>query len=198
MRLYFLFFFYLFFVNLFAQDVIVKTNGERLQVTDIQYTDSTISFRYYAAPNGNYFLLNLREVVEVRYSDGRVAVFDARNSNKPNNNENANLFGGDMYQKAIRDASIFYHGYVTPMILTGVSAAACGPVCGLVPAFFTTKTPPKSHNLGYPNPELMNNRPYVDAYISRSWQIKRNKVWLGYGIGVGISLAGTFLFYSLK
>lgn len=181
----------LFASKAFAQDVIVKTNGERLQVTEIQLADSTISFRYYATPNGNYFLIHFREIAEIQYSDGRIEVFGNRKPDKSPTTSNSD----DMYHKAVQDADLFYRNYTTPMVLTSVSAAACSPVCGLIPAFFITKTPPKRFNLGYPNPELMNDRTYADAYVSRSWQIKRNKVWLGYGIGVGVSLAGTFLYY---
>jgi hypothetical protein len=82
----------------------------------------------------------------------------------------------DFAEMGYYDAKNNYKKYKTASIVTFV-VSLYSPIIGLVPAFVCSAQAPEYQNLGIPNPSLMSNNDYKNAYIRKAKKIKQQKVW---------------------
>lgn len=87
------------------------------------------------------------------------------------------------FEKGVLDAKFFYSKYSKPAGATLVTSILTGPL-GLIPAFACSASPPKTHNLGFPEVTLIRNTNYYAGYTETAFGIKKKKVWRNFTIGV--------------
>jgi hypothetical protein len=173
-----------------SQDLITKKSGEDIKSKVLEVTTSEIKFKKSDNLDGPIFSLLKTEVLLIRYENGTKDVFNEINSI---DKVSVNL---DMSSKGTEDALKFYSGKNSGGGWTGVVSALYTPIFGLIPAISCASSEPGNRNLNYPDPELMKNFQYNQAYKKEAHRIKKNKVWKGYGIGSGIFLVVVALLTS--
>jgi len=63
-----------FSVNLFAQDTIIKQNGEQIKCKVEELTETAVKYRKFEKPDGPIYNINKTEVVVINYEDGTTEV----------------------------------------------------------------------------------------------------------------------------
>ena len=164
-----------------AQDIIIKKNGDEIRSKVLKIGTADIQYKSYDNQDGPVHSLGKAEVFMIKYENGTKDVFtaDEEGAIKPEDN-------ATMTKKGEADAIKYYKAYRNAKTFTGLTAAVYSPIYGLIPAVACSSTQPASNRLYAPNPSLMNNPAYRQAYTDKAFQIKRNKTWEGYGIGSGI------------
>ncbi|MCF8234361.1 MAG: hypothetical protein K9J33_06050 [Bacteroidales bacterium] len=89
----------------------------------------------------------------------------------------------NMCVRGMNDATFLYRGKNSGAGWTAITALVTGPVFGLIPAISCASTPPKRHNLGITNYNLISNPAYFNCYQDEAHRKKRNKVWGHYVLG---------------
>ena len=85
------------------------------------------------------------------------------------------------------DAKLYYRGYRGAQMGTFFASLFGGPI-GLIPAIACSrKAPTKNlYNKKHPDPNLFQNEWYAAAYKQKAHKMKKVKVWVMFGIGIGI------------
>jgi len=169
----------------FSQVVITTKSGESIQAKVIEVGPAQIKYKKFDNPDGPlYWILN-SSVLMVKYQNGTVEVFKVEKAATDSvirvpSTEN-------MYSKGVLDATKYYRGYKGAGTGTLI-ASLVSPLGGLIPAIACSSTSPRDRNLNYPNPVLMKDSDYFLGYTQRAKKIKQGKVWLNWGIGLGVNL----------
>ena len=103
-------------------------------------------------------------------------------------------FQDDDCSRGRADAAIRYTGTSAmwgSLCLTG----GCNPLFGVI-LVLTTKDKIKDNQLNLADATLLNNTDYINCYRTTALDIKKKKLWTGFGIGTGIY--AIFLIYSLS
>jgi hypothetical protein len=129
----------------------------------------------------------------VKYENGTVDVFQIE---KKNADSSAVVsLTENLFMKGQVDATKYYTKYKgagTGTLITSLVS----PLIGLIPAIACSSTQPREINLGYPNPALMKNPDYYLGYTQKAKKIKQGKVWLNWGIALGVNLVAELLLIS--
>ena len=96
---------------------------------------------------------------------------------------NTEIISDSSFEKGVLDARIFYSKHSKPAGATLATSILTGPL-GLIPALACSATPPKTHNLGFPEVTLIRNTNYYAGYTQTAFGIKKKKVWKNFTIGV--------------
>ena len=174
----------------YSQDIITKKNGEDIKSKVLEITPTEIKYKKFETPDGATYTIYKNEVLMIRYQDGTKDMFS--NQYRSEQNTNTTYATGDMRLQGSQDAKEYYKHHRVASGWT-FAAAFIFPITGLIPAIACSSTPPKDINLDCPHPELLRNMEYHQAYVERAHRIKRNKTWLGYGLGV----VGAVVLYSI-
>ena len=89
-----------------------------------------------------------------------------------------------MYNKGVRDAEYYYHGYKPGASGTYWTTVAAGPGPGLIPAFIISSHPPDEKKLGFPDSLLMKDPDYYRGYTKHAREKKVQRIWKSYTAGV--------------
>ncbi|ERM82055.1 hypothetical protein P872_08740 [Rhodonellum psychrophilum GCM71 = DSM 17998] len=170
-------------IQVHAQDVLTKKNGEDIIVKVLEIGQTEIKYKMFNNTEGPTFSILKSDVVMVQYENGTRSIF--ANENQSSHSE---VKSGDLYVNGQRDASIYYKGYKPAGTGTLFTTLLFSPLVGLIPALITSSTEPKEANLGFPNSELMDQSEYYRGYTQKSKKIKSGKVWKNWGIGFGITV----------
>jgi hypothetical protein len=170
----------------FSQDLITKKNGEDIQAKVIEVGQTEIKFKRMDNLNGPLFTVAKTDVLMIRYENGTKDIFTEDNTKGLNAPEFSVV---DYYRQGQMDAKKYYTHYKNAAGGTLLTTTLLSGLIGLVPAFITSSTEPDDANLGYPNKELMSNPDYYQGYTQNAKKIKSNKVWMNWGVGIGINLA---------
>ncbi len=144
--------------------------------------------------NGTIYAISKDKLLSITYENGSIEKLNTTNTSNTTIPVNENLNFDDMRIKGMTDATNFYSktGPGTWTVISGLltnyglGALIVGIPCSL--------TPPKTHNLGYPNTTLFNeNATYQQAYRERAFEIKKKKVnknmLIGFTIGLILTIA---------
>lgn len=186
MKNYMLFFALLMFmvVNLNAQDIITKQNGDDIKAKVLEISDTEILYKKYDLLDGPTYTEKKSEILIIRYENGMKDIF----LEEQKENEGITKFDAD----GRADAKIYYTGRNSGAGWTGATTFLFSPLIGVIPAIACSATTPKDFNLNYPDKDLMRDYNYSNNYKKEARRIKRNKVWGGAAIG---SIAWLGLFY---
>lgn len=102
-------------------------------------------------------------------------------------------FDSSMVQQGRIDAQLNYRpsAPVTAVVLTSIFGS-CG--AGIIPALACASSAPREANLRYPNPKLMQNIFYADAYRKEARKIKLEKIWVGWATILGMNIVAIAYF----
>lgn len=204
----------------FAQDILVKKNGEEVKIKTIEIGFTEIKYKNFETPDGPTFIVAKSEVFMIKFENGTKEVFkteEIKEESKqevpstispavvPQNqstwdNPNNNSFGSqqkstvNLFAKGEEDAKRYYTKY-TSAGTGNFFGGFCLGICGIPIPLATANAQPKTENLGYPDANLFNDPNYRAGYISKASSIKRKKVWNNYAIGLGISTALNLIYY---
>jgi hypothetical protein len=93
-----------------------------------------------------------------------------------------------MFSRGYQDGNRCYRGYSGAGTGTFFSTVLLGGIGGLVTGLACSETPPRFHNLSFPDPKLMQNNDYKKGYYQAAHQKKRKAVWKNFGAGMGTLL----------
>ncbi len=101
----------------------------------------------------------------------------------------------ELYVRGKYGAQRNYKMYTPPSVTTLVLTAIplVGPVLGAAFAVPASLTTPKIQYLGHPEVPLVEHRLYYQGYADEARRIKARRVWLNFGVGLGICLGTMFL-----
>lgn len=192
---------YLFVVLLLAsfhhasgQDLIIRKNGDSLQVrvTDVNHSD--LRYKRWDNPDGPYYTIYKSDLGRVHYANGTVDTFNKVRV-RAFASDSTIVIEGNPYLAGMRDAERYYDGYKAAGTGTLITSLV-SPVVGLIPAIASSSTRPSNDLLNYPNEKWMQNPEYEKGYRKQAKQIKQGKVWKNWGIGFGVSLIVALLVVS--
>jgi hypothetical protein len=101
----------------------------------------------------------------------------------------------ELYVRGKYGAQRNYTAYRLPAVTTFVLTAIplVGPVLGAAFAVPAALTTPKIEFLGHPEVPLVEHRLYYQGYADEARRIKARRVWLNFGLGLGVCLGIMFL-----
>ncbi|MDQ3100329.1 MAG: hypothetical protein M3R08_02995 [Bacteroidota bacterium] len=167
-----------------AQDVITFRNGDEIQAKVTQVGLSEVKYHRYDNLDGPEYSASRSEVIMIAYANGTKDIFDDIEYYVPSPTEPVNT---DLYARGELDATRYYEGYRTASVST-LAVGLIFPLAGLVPAIACSSTPPKPHNLNYPDAMLIKDAAYLEGYSKRARKIKKTKVWTNLGIATGVNI----------
>lgn len=177
-----------------AQDTLVLSNKQVLCVKVTEIATEIIKYKKCGMLDGPTFVSDKSAVSYIIYSNGVKENIDSLYKLQKGNQQSPGDYSSipkgsemNMYTKGDNDARVFYTNG-GGSVGVGLSAFFCG-VLGLIPAGICASVDPKVQNLNYPSEELWQNKYYQKGYRYRAKKIKQKKVWTGFGIGFGASLA---------
>lgn len=71
-------------VNIFAQDIITKQNGEEIQAKVLNVNDNEINYIKWSNMNGPTYTISVKEVLMIKYENGEKDVFENKVTNESN------------------------------------------------------------------------------------------------------------------
>ncbi len=171
-----------------SQDIITKKTGEDISSKVIEINLNEIKFKKWDNQDGPLISLPKSDILLIRYQNGTKDIFNEHISS-------TNYGESENYKAGQKDAIQYYKGYKGAATGTLATGILLSPILGLVPAFATTFQMPEDINLHYPDPSKMKNQDYYNGYTKKSFQIKKQKIWMNWGISLGIT---TGLYLLLK
>lgn len=160
-----------------AQDVITRTNGEKINAKVLKVSPTEIEYKLFDNQDGPLHMLLRSDVNVIVYQNGTKDVF----SEMPVDDNTSKL---SYRERGIMDAKTYYKPQISGAIVSGAILGY-----GAIPAIVMFCTPPRYERLNFPSRELMGNYEYSDAYVRKAGQIKRSRTVGGYAIGTGISIS---------
>lgn len=165
---------------IFPQDIMVKNNGDELQVKVFEINATEVKFKKFDNQDGPIFIVPKSEIFMIKYENGQKEIMEKVNiTNKldePQNN------GTDFFMMGKNDATLFYTGKNSGALWTSFTTGFCSPVIGVIPAVACALSEPTDKNLNI-NSNLAKNRDYYQGYVNQAHKIKKRKVWTAFGIG---------------
>ena len=173
-----------------AQDVITKRNGTEVQAKVLEVSSAEIKYKRFDNQGGPTYILPVSDIRMIRYENGTKDSFNqtpvvtviAASSDTASADSAAQSIG-DLRVRAEQDAEEYYVGKNSGSGWTAFFTVLTSPLIGLIPAAACASTEPQEKNLSYPNPELMKQYDYKNAYTQKAHKIKKRQVWSGYLTG---------------
>lgn len=165
-----------------AQDTIVLKNNSKLLVKVSNIGLNEINYSNYFNDEGTIYNINKIDVDYIAYANGNLQKIDTPNAVAVNEAPK------DLYFRGQKDAGQFYTGY-QPAGTGTLVVSLLSPLVGLIPAVACSTTPPKRHNLEFPDSNLFQNPDYQNGYIKEAKKIKSRKVWKNWAIAFGVNIA---------
>jgi hypothetical protein len=177
----------------FSQDVITTKSGESIKAKILEVGTTDIKYKKSDNPDGPLYWISKTAVIMITYQNGTVDVIKAEKA--PKDSIATALSTENLRIKGMVDAARYYKGYKpsgTGTLLLGLLS----PLVGLIPAIACSSTTPRDINLNYPDPALMRNTDYYLGYTQKAKKIKQGKVWLNWGIALGVNLVAEVIILS--
>jgi hypothetical protein len=179
----------------FSQDVITTRSGESIQAKVMEVGQTQIKYKKSDNPEGPVYWILKSVVLMVKYENGTVDVFKVEK--KTADSSSVVSLTENLFLKGQVDADRFYKKYKgagTGTLITSLIS----PLVGLIPAIACSSTKPREFNLDYPNSTLMKNPDYYLGYTQKAKKIKQGKVWLNWGIALGVNFVAELLLLSAQ
>jgi hypothetical protein len=193
MKTLFIGLFAIFCVSLQAQDPFAGLEGRsRTLPNSVIIDDQDVKIRLTVDGKTNHFVLLKTNMFEFLYDSirpmGHYMSADFADT--------ASIFRiAEIYVRGKYGAQRNYKMYTPPAVTTLVLTAIpfVGPVLGAAFAVPASLTTPKIKYLGHPEVPLVEHRLYYQGYADEARRIKAKRVWLNFGVGLGICLGTMFL-----
>ncbi|GAB3536581.1 hypothetical protein GCM10027443_27270 [Pontibacter brevis] len=177
----------------FAQDQIVKVNGDEIPARVLEITLEEILYRQPDSLEEAVFRIPNAEVFMIRYENGTKEVFT---QNLPGNEAVTDkvMSSTELYLLGKRDASMYYKGNGV-MWGSAASTALAFPY-GYAGAAVLGLTSVKAHKNRVSDMALLSYPDYVRGYEEQAKSKKARKAIAGAGIGTGVVLGAVILILS--
>lgn len=170
----------------FSQDIIWKEDGEVLEVFIKKMRFEKIVYRFEEDRKAKKFRIRYRDVSKVEQMDGMHYFYlqGREISMEPTDNFMLGWTDADFYYKVKPMAQL------VTFISSGALAYGAFAVSGYFVAgfsytdIFIGSSPPKEHNLNYPNAGLMENGEYAAGYQENALRIKERRVFKMGALGI--------------
>lgn len=169
-----------------AQDLIIKNAGDEIKAKVLEITSTEIKYKRYDNPDGPIIALAKSDVLLIRYENGTKEIFQNKSEQRSTKEEQTNE--EDLRLKGVRDAQRYYIGQNSGAGWTAATTILISPLIGLIPGAAIASAEPTDRNLNYPDPKLMENYEYRQAYKDQAHKTKKKKVWTTYGMSSGVWL----------
>jgi hypothetical protein len=168
----------------FAQDIIIKVNGEEIKSKILEVSQGEIKYKIFDYQSGPSYTVSKSEIFMIRYENGLKDVFN--NAKEKKDSLVSAMPSEEMRTKAKQDAITYYRGKNSGAAWTMATTIVTSPILGLIPAFACAASEPNEDNLNAPDEKLMKNADYNKAYVDQSRKIKKRKIWKNFAIGSGV------------
>ncbi len=175
----------------YGQDIITRKNGKTIPSKVLKVNPGIIEYKSFRNQQGPTYRLDVADISHITYENGTIDSFAVASTQmipttkpeQPVNSENQDI---TLAEQGTRDAVTYYKGYKGAKgMALGVSLYA-SPVYGIIPTLIATSTRPRNTVQYIPYPDLVYKEEYRTAFDAKAYQIKKRKVWEGYGIATGI------------
>jgi hypothetical protein len=170
-----------------AQDLITTRSGEQIRSKVLEVGPADVRYKKFDNIDGPTYMLLRSEVMSIVYENGTSDIFNDQQFEYYSKPATREPYVQDMFIRGKSDADRYYRGYKTAGTST-LLTSLLSPLVGLVPAIACASSAPKKHNLNYPDPSLMQDTFYNDGYTTQARKVKKNKVWMNWGIGFGANI----------
>lgn len=167
--------------NAFAQDVIVKLNGDEVKARILEIKLQEIVYSHPDSMDGKMLMLPTAEVFMVRFANGTkemIAKPDASQSNELARTPE------QMYELGQKDAQLLYKGNGA---MWGSAASSFVFPYGLAGSAAIGLVKPKAENHPVSDVRYLSDPDYVRGYEDKAKRKKWGKVAAGTGIGLGVA-----------
>lgn len=176
--------------QLHAQDLITRKTGEDIQAKVLEISTTEVKYKRFDNQMGPTYILPIADILMIRYENGTKDLFNQTTAGQTAPAPAATVQAdsaargiGDLRMRGEQDAEEYYFGKQSGSGWTAFITVLTSPLIGLIPAAACASTEPQDKNLSYPNPELMKEYDYKNAYTQKAHKMKKRQVWSGYGIG---------------
>ncbi len=164
----------------FSQDIILKKSGDEIAAKIIEIGTTEIKYKDFGTDEGPILTLLKSDIFMIKYKNGAKEIFVEEEA------ESATLYSEEeLLAKGKQDATINYRGRKSGAGATIATTVVLSPLIGIIPAIACESTGPSYRNLNFPDSALMENESYNQAYVHQAHQIKKKRIWRGFGIGSG-------------
>lgn len=182
----------------YAQDVIVKVNGDELKAKVLEINLAAIlyeipdSVQVVDSVNTNVLSIARSEVFMVRFANGTKEVFQ---ENLPTASDSVNLAGtpDEMYQLGQHEARQYYTG--NGALWGSLASLTIGPL-GLIGPLIIGSTKPQAYKHPVSSQHLLQNPDFVRGYEKQAHKRKVGKTFLGTGIGATLLITAIIISVS--
>lgn len=165
----------------FAQDVIIKQNGEEIQARILEVNSDQIKYKRFDNQEGPQYTINVKEVLLIKFENGSKEIF------APAQQESVSkkVMSNDMVMQGRQDSRVYYRGQNSGAGWVVATTILFTPLVGLLPTIGISSSAPLDQNLNYPDHTLMSDPGYYSAYVKESHKTKKRKIWTTYGVTSG-------------
>lgn len=187
----------------FAQDLIIKSNGDEVKAKIIEITSFEVKYKMFTNIDGPLYSMPKSEIFLIKYENGTKDVFEKQNQSIPeqqkNNAPSNSGYNSDDYQLGYKDAS---QNYRTPIVIP-ITSFASGLILnypfpwGFATPLLYTLIGPNETNIGLSNPKYNSSFEYKLGYNKKAKSKRAASAWISYGAGCGTLLIGTVVVYAV-
>lgn len=167
----------------FAQDVIVKINGDELKVKVLEITLHEVVYQSPDSVTGINSSIPKSELFMIRFENGTKEVFETNLAGQ-SDSVTQHYDPAQMFYRGQQDARLYYTGEGA-MWGSAASMVLIGPLGPVVIGAIK----PKAHNNPVPSHLFLQDPNYVNGYEKQAHKRKIGKSALGAGIGTAAILA---------
>lgn len=176
-----------FIVPAMAQDYIFLLKGDTLKAHVINVSKTNLLY----TQNGQVdtTILDRTTVERIVYQNGTILNLNKQQIYVP---QSGNTDNDSLYNLGQFHAKKYYNRY-KPAVTGTIITSILSPPYGLIPAIACANHRPEERNLSFPDNQLSQNPIYYSGYSDSAFKIKKQKVWRGFALGSGISIAAFIL-----
>ncbi len=178
----------------FAQDIIKKNNGEKLDVKIVATSKTEITYIVKTVDQKDSVIsIDKQLCYSIQMAGQTEEILFAREKELAKIVTKADSL--EEYRQGKQDANEYYTKYKKPGRLVLVTSLI-SPIVGLVPAIVSTSTKVKEENKFYPDPVGTKIDLYYKGYSKEAKKIKVNVVWKNWTIGFVTNLVLVYVLYN--
>lgn len=162
----------------FAQDKIVKTNGDEFMARVLEIKLQEIVYQHPDSAEGKVYFIPKSDVFMVKYANGTKEII----AQASGDNSMITMTPEQMYELGRNDAKLLYKGTGA---MWGSAASSFAFPYGLAGAAAIGLVKPKAHNHPVSDINYLSDPNYVRGYEDKAKRKKWGKVAAGTGIGLG-------------
>jgi hypothetical protein len=182
----------------YSQDTIIAIPHDTISCVVHEINDEEIKYKPFDFQDGPLRTILKTSVYIIQYQNGKIDTINSSYSKRvPQAETPVSNRTKDYYVRGFEDAKKNYDGYEGAGTITLVTTVLFWPA-GLVPAIICSSVPPKEKNMNYPSKAPLKKDDYLEGYKNGAKKKKQGKVWMNFGIGIGVNVVAIILLSSRR